>query len=487
MKKNAFGVFGALSVFWISGFYASVSYAGDGTTPAATGTTNVAKGYEPLVKIPGVDATEVDISNYLLGMYNFLLSIVGIVAVVMLIIGGMKYIMAAGSGGAVSSAKETIKDAILGLLLALLSYVIVGTINPDVLYLRQPGATFSKDNAGVNLSGGTFVKNPAPDGATAGTNYTFTTPEGYERIVSEETMQQLMSGEMEYEPVVAEKLVAMKKDLSCIAPGSVSGNSDPSYNAKVGCTCIDGTEKVILPVGETKCTIACEKVEHCGNKFITIMLNAQHGYTKNGAIDASTAVGDTATDTASTGEAVKEVKDVYDLTNDAQVHSDEIWELQGVNDPGWEDFDIVYATTETTQSAQVGSITATVPAKAYVEQGNELYPCAIMLTNKLDFGERQHRVYWVTLGTTLGTPKSLYDNIKNGYVSGCTAGGGGYYGVDTGGCNEEDAWAWTDRVLLAKYSDSVVDECIHCDLARGADEKIYSFSGPVTCKGGYWQ
>lgn len=482
MKKNAFGVFLALSMFWISGFYASVSYAGDGTTPAATGTTNAAKGYEPLVKIPGVDATEVDISNYLLGMYNFLLSIVGIVAVVMLIIGGMKYIMAAGSGGAVSSAKETIKDAILGLLLALLSYVIVGTINPDVLYLRQPGASFSKDNAGVNLSGGTFVKNPAPDGATAGTNYTFTTPEGYERIVSEETMQQLMSGEMEYEPDVTEKLTAMKKDLSCIYPGSVSGNSDPSYNDRVKCKCIDGTEKVTLPVGETKCTIACEKAEHCGNKFISIELNAEHGYTKNGVIDAGTSVGAVATDTASTDGTGTDIP-VYDLTADAQVHTDKIFELQGVNKPGWGDFQIVYATTETTQSAQVGSTTETVPAKAYVEQGNELYPCAIMLTNRLDFGAKQHWVYWVTLGTTLGTPTSLYDNIKNGYVSNCTQGGGGYYGIKAGTCDQ----AWTDRVLLAKYSDDIVDKCVGCGLADGSDEKIYRFSGTVTCKGGYWQ
>lgn len=97
--------------------------------------------YTPLVQIPRLPQGAVDLSMYLVGLYDFLLSVVGIVAVMMLIIGGMRYI------AAVSDTKDVITNALLGLLLAILSYVIVAEINPDVLYIKKPGAGFtSEDN-----------------------------------------------------------------------------------------------------------------------------------------------------------------------------------------------------------------------------------------------------------------------------------------------------------------------------------------------------
>jgi hypothetical protein len=104
----------------------------------------VAQAYEPLVRIPGLPATgDINLSQYVVGLYNFLLSIVGIVAVMMLIIGGMKYITAAGNASIISDAKDTIWNAIFGLLLALLSWVIVSTINPDVLYIKHPASSLT--------------------------------------------------------------------------------------------------------------------------------------------------------------------------------------------------------------------------------------------------------------------------------------------------------------------------------------------------------
>ena len=96
--------------------------------------------YTPLVHIPGLPPTgAVDLSMYLVGLYDFLLSIVGIAAVMMLIIGGMRYITAAGNQAAVSDAKDIITNALAGLLLAILSWVIVAEINPDVIYIKKPG------------------------------------------------------------------------------------------------------------------------------------------------------------------------------------------------------------------------------------------------------------------------------------------------------------------------------------------------------------
>lgn len=118
-----------------------------------------AQGYSPLVQIPGVSLINgtTNLSLYLVGMYNFLLSIVGIVAVMMLIIGGMKYITAAGNQAAVSDAKDTIYNALFGLLLAILSWVIVAEINPDVLYIKSPSSEFaSSDPVNLGLSCGVY-------------------------------------------------------------------------------------------------------------------------------------------------------------------------------------------------------------------------------------------------------------------------------------------------------------------------------------------
>ncbi|MEA2097827.1 MAG: pilin [Patescibacteria group bacterium] len=100
--------------------------------------------WTPLVRIPGLPASgTVNLSMYMLGLYNFILSIVGIVAVMMLIIGGMRYITAAGNSAAISDAKDIIQNAVVGLILALFSWIFIATINPDALYIKQPGSSFT--------------------------------------------------------------------------------------------------------------------------------------------------------------------------------------------------------------------------------------------------------------------------------------------------------------------------------------------------------
>jgi hypothetical protein len=56
---------------------------------------------------------------------NLLSLIVGVVAVIMIIIGGLKYITSAGDSNNVSSAKNTILYAIIGLVVVALAQVIV--------------------------------------------------------------------------------------------------------------------------------------------------------------------------------------------------------------------------------------------------------------------------------------------------------------------------------------------------------------------------
>ncbi len=59
---------------------------------------------------------------------NVLLFIIGAVSVIMLIIGGIRYTVSQGDQGAVTSAKNTILYAIIGLVVAILAYAAVNFV-----------------------------------------------------------------------------------------------------------------------------------------------------------------------------------------------------------------------------------------------------------------------------------------------------------------------------------------------------------------------
>ena len=59
---------------------------------------------------------------------NTLLFAVGILSVVMIIIGGLRYVVSGGNATAVSGAKNTIMYAIVGLVVSFLAYAIINYI-----------------------------------------------------------------------------------------------------------------------------------------------------------------------------------------------------------------------------------------------------------------------------------------------------------------------------------------------------------------------
>lgn len=63
---------------------------------------------------------------------NILSTIVGIVAVIMLIIGGFKYVTSSGDSNNVQSAKNTILFAIVGLVIVAAARIIVGFVLEQV-------------------------------------------------------------------------------------------------------------------------------------------------------------------------------------------------------------------------------------------------------------------------------------------------------------------------------------------------------------------
>ena len=66
-----------------------------------------------------------DLAGILMNITNYILGFITIIAVLMLIWGGIQYLTAAGDEGQVDAAKKTITYAIIGLVVVGISYAIV--------------------------------------------------------------------------------------------------------------------------------------------------------------------------------------------------------------------------------------------------------------------------------------------------------------------------------------------------------------------------
>ena len=63
---------------------------------------------------------------------NILIFIVGVVAVIMLIIGGFRYVLSGGDSAGVEGAKNTILYAIIGVIVAIMAYAVVNFVITNV-------------------------------------------------------------------------------------------------------------------------------------------------------------------------------------------------------------------------------------------------------------------------------------------------------------------------------------------------------------------
>lgn len=70
-------------------------------------------------------ANGTDLNSIVKAVINIMSAIVGIVAVIMLIVGGFKYVTSNGDSSAISSAKSTITYALVGVVIAVLAQAIV--------------------------------------------------------------------------------------------------------------------------------------------------------------------------------------------------------------------------------------------------------------------------------------------------------------------------------------------------------------------------
>ncbi len=83
-----------------------------------------------------IPASTKAIGEYVRAIYKYAIGIVGILAAVVLMFGGILWLTAGGSTERVSSAKAWIGASLTGLILALCSYMILATINPALVDFR---------------------------------------------------------------------------------------------------------------------------------------------------------------------------------------------------------------------------------------------------------------------------------------------------------------------------------------------------------------
>lgn len=82
-----------------------------------------------------------ELPSYINYLFIFGLSLIMILALTQMVIGGVVYILAAGNAAKVEDAKDIIFQALLGVGILLVSYLILLTINPDLVNLKKPNLT----------------------------------------------------------------------------------------------------------------------------------------------------------------------------------------------------------------------------------------------------------------------------------------------------------------------------------------------------------
>ena len=68
---------------------------------------------------------------------NFITAFVGVVAVIYLIWAGFNYIMAQGNAKKVGAAKEAITNAVMGIIIVVIAYLIVQLVLVNLLNIKQ--------------------------------------------------------------------------------------------------------------------------------------------------------------------------------------------------------------------------------------------------------------------------------------------------------------------------------------------------------------
>lgn len=117
MNKIKFGLIALVALVGVASFVPSYAALAD---PAS----EINKG----VKQAGGGNAGGDLGDYVKLIVNMLLFLLGAVAVVMIVIGGIRYTTSNGDSSAITGAKNTILYSVVGLIVAIMAYAIVNFV-----------------------------------------------------------------------------------------------------------------------------------------------------------------------------------------------------------------------------------------------------------------------------------------------------------------------------------------------------------------------
>ncbi len=108
--------------------------------------------FTPEIPIPGTFAgpqvaDDTLLSKYVRAIFIYFIWTIGIVATVMVMYGGIRWVSAAGNPGQIKEARDIIDNAIIGVIIGLTSVVLLNIINPRLSELSIPKlASVEKEN-----------------------------------------------------------------------------------------------------------------------------------------------------------------------------------------------------------------------------------------------------------------------------------------------------------------------------------------------------
>ena len=74
-----------------------------------------------------------NLKNAVIGIINGVVAVLGLVAVIVIIIGGINYMTSAGDAGKVKKAKDTILYGVIGLVICVLAFAIVNFVIANII------------------------------------------------------------------------------------------------------------------------------------------------------------------------------------------------------------------------------------------------------------------------------------------------------------------------------------------------------------------
>lgn len=152
MKKKLVSFLFLLVMFFVSSNFCLAQEEEKVSCEVETGVYKLLEG----VPFVAPACSKIKFPEYISKVYIFAISAIAIASLLMITIGGGYYLLAAGNASTIGTAKTIIKDALLGLIVAFLSYLLLWTINPDILSgrldMRIFGGAYDQPGEGTTMS-----------------------------------------------------------------------------------------------------------------------------------------------------------------------------------------------------------------------------------------------------------------------------------------------------------------------------------------------